>query len=148
MSVARAIRAASPLQRRVKPGKQGIEARDRHRFREKAPHRVVDSLDLDAAFEKQIPVENRWDYLIGTTLPTRRLVAVEVHSAYSSQVRGVIAKKRAAQAQLRGHLNEQARIDDWVWIASGPTRITKTMPQWRLLTSEGIRLVGSKLVLD
>ena len=147
MSVAGALQPSSPLRRAVRAGKQGIRPADRPRIEEARPHCLVDSLDLDAALEEEAPGENRWDYLIGGTHAGQTLLGVEVHPAYTGEVKVVVAKKKAAQAQLRAHLDAKARVREWIWIASGPTRITKTMPQWRLLTSEGIRLVGSKLVV-
>lgn len=144
MSVAKALKVGK-LAAQVRPGKQALTARDSERVREVRSQKVIDSLDLDGALKESLPQENRWDYLIGTNLTGREVLAVEVHPAYSSEVRSVIAKKQAAKTQLQGHLQSGAKVQAWLWVSSGPTRLAKTTPEFRLLQRAGIRLVGSAL---
>jgi hypothetical protein len=148
VSVRKALKKGDPLVPAVEPGKQALRKNDRERVSESSTVRVLDSLDLDAATQVSHGGENRWDYLLGTSHGNLPLIAVEVHPANTGEARVLIAKKRAAEAVLRSSFEPGERVRRWFWIASGGTKITRNTPEARMLDAAGIRLVGSRLLLD
>lgn len=62
-----------------------------------------DSLDLDEATRVMHPNDARWDYLLGHER-SAQVIAVESHSAQTSEVSLVIAKRAASRRHLAGHL--------------------------------------------
>ena len=147
MSVRKSLAPRSPLRTEVQAGKQALRKSDREKIAESAGAKVVDSLDLDAATARELPEENRWDYLVGTTVAGATLLAIEVHPASTSQVSTVIQKKLAAELYLKEQLVSGARPKAWIWLASGTTAIPQTTAQDRRLNQAGIRLAGGRLNL-
>jgi hypothetical protein len=139
-----ALRARSPLQSAVceglgaleKPHKQLIEAAVRTTF--------VDSLEIDEGLRKGNDTANRWDYLLGHG-ESSVIVAFEPHSAATGDATTVIAKKKAAQIQLREHLKPGARVAAWMWVASGRVDFVPHDRVLRRLDQEGITFVGGML---
>lgn len=112
------IHRDSVLRSQVKRGLQSIERRHADLIDTGARQAIADSLDLDAALASDHPDEPRWDYLLGHR-STRKVLAMETHSAHDDQVTAVIAKRRHAIRQLEPHLLRGIRVDAWYWIASG-----------------------------
>lgn len=57
-----------------------------------ARQEVSDSLDLDAAWEAELPTEHRWDYL--DSFPgDGQIVVIEPHTARDSVISVVIARR-------------------------------------------------------
>jgi hypothetical protein len=104
----------------------------------------ADSLDLDAALAADHPAEHRWDYLLGHA-STRRILAVEVHAAHTSEVGVVIRKKKAAKQQLQAHLAAGAQVSSWIWVPSGKVGFVPMERAVLRLSENGIVFAGSKL---
>jgi hypothetical protein len=106
--------------------------------------RIGDSLDLDEASRKGHNQENRWDYLLSVPA-SKRLIAMEPHSAKDSEVSVVIAKKRASTQYLQAHLLPKHRISEWFWVASGSVGFSIMDKATRQLDSAGITFAGKVL---
>jgi hypothetical protein len=104
----------------------------------------ADSLDLDEATRADHPNDNRWDYLLGHG-PSSNVVAVEVHSAETSQVGVVIAKKERSRVHLREHLTPGSSVAAWYWIASNAAALVPFDKVKLRLEQNGIRMVGRSL---
>jgi hypothetical protein len=104
----------------------------------------ADSLDLDAALTAEHPSKHRWDYLLGHTAK-RRIVAVEVHSADTSEVSVVIDKKKAAMLQLQAHLAAGAQVSKWIWVSSGRVGFLPFEKCCLRLSQNGIDFAGTEL---
>lgn len=141
-----ALNPKSHLRGAVRPGLQALKKdHARNLLHESIKSRFTDSIDLDESLRGSAPGEHRWDYLIGdgTSLS---VIAVEPHSAHSSEVSVVIEKRNAALTHLRPHLRTGARIAAWYWVSSGPVnflRYEKTLLQ---LEQHGIKFVGRTLL--
>jgi hypothetical protein len=73
------------------------------------------------------------------------VVALEPHSASSSEVSTVIAKRARAREQLRAHLKENVVVSRWYWVASGRVDFVPFDKQMRRLEQAGITFVGKQL---
>ncbi len=104
----------------------------------------ADSLDLDKAMQEGHEQENRWDYLLGHT-QSATVIGLEPHSARQDQITTVIKKKEAARQQLRGHLEQGARVTAWLWVASGKVHFAPTEKAHRRLDQTGIKFVGREV---
>ena len=104
----------------------------------------ADSLDIDEAFKEGREQENRWDYLLGHE-PGKQVVAVEPHSASTSEVTTVINKRLAARQQLRDHLRDGVDVKIWLWVASGKVRFVPMEKAMFRLAQNGIEFVGRKI---
>lgn len=105
----------------------------------------ADSLALDDALRAGHEQENRWDYLLGHR-DSGKVVGLEPHSAKSDEVSTVIAKRRMALRQLRGHMKRGARVSAWYWVASGSVDFLPFDKAVLTLANEGITFVGKKLL--
>jgi hypothetical protein len=143
------IRAAltqdSFLRDEVKDGLAGIEHAHRGYIDESVRTAFADSLDLDKALQAKHGQENRWDYLLGHA-DSRKVVGLEPHSAQVDEISTVIAKRRAARAQLQSHLRPGARIEAWLWVASGKVHFANTEKARVRLDQNGIKFVGTKVM--
>jgi hypothetical protein len=139
-----ALRADSRLQPHVQDG-LGALAKDSDVLHERLRQDFGDSLDTDTALKSAHPKEHRWDYLLGHT-PSRKLIGVECHSANTSEVSVIIAKKRAAESQLRPHLRNGVFVSCWYWVASGTVQIHDLDKARRRLDQAGIELVGRRVL--
>ncbi len=140
--VTRAL-GASKLASAIKPGLQGM---GQHSARVDGAIRATfaDSIDLDEATRPEHPNDNRWDYLLGHST-TSNIVAVEVHSAETSQVSVVIEKKERSRAHLRAHLASGAGVAAWFWVASNAVDLVPFDKVSIRLTQNGIKMVGRSL---
>ena len=140
-----ALQAASALLSQVRDGLEAVKHKDRRYLAQDVRRAFADSLDLDAALQEEHPEENRWDYLLGYA-PSEEVVGVESHSAKQDEISTVIAKKRAAKAQLAEHLQSRKRVARWLWVASGPVHFADTEKTRRLLDQNGIQFVGRRVL--
>lgn len=139
-----AVLRASRLTFLVRDGLQALKAADRRLIDESIKTRLHDSLDIDAAFAETHSNENRWDYLIGDTVP-ERLIGLEPHSAKSDEVSTVIRKKRRALEQLRQHLKPGKKVWRWFWVSAGAVHFPDTDRVNLQLAQENIQFVGKQL---
>lgn len=140
-----ALLDTSPLLERVEDGLGAVEKAHKPYFAEEVRTSFADSLDIDKALQKGNDQANRWDYLLGHS-GSSKLIGLEPHSAKEDQISTVIAKKKAATKQLAEHLGASARIDRWLWVASGPVHFANTERARVRLDQNGIQFVG-KVVL-
>ena len=139
-----ALKPTSALLPAVKVGMGAFLARDKRLVAVSERPKIGDSLDLDEALREQFPNANRWDYLL--SIPnTGKLVALEPHHANDCEVSVVIAKKKHAADQLRGHLHPRYRISEWLWVSHGRASFSRMEQATRRLAQEGITYVGRSL---
>jgi len=93
--VREALEKGSFLLDDVKDGLNAIIRDHKHYFHEGIKSEFDDSIDIDASFKLGREQENRWDYLIGHRA-RGAVIAVEPHSAYTSEIETVIKKKKSA----------------------------------------------------
>ncbi len=103
-----------------------------------------DSIDLDEATRVGRDGEYGWDYLLGHRA-NAQVIALEPHSATTSEVSVVIAKRARAQEQLREHVKAGMRVAEWYWVASGRVDFVPHDKQINRLNAAGIKFVGSRL---
>jgi hypothetical protein len=143
--VRRALQATSPLLSQVRDGLEAVKRKDRSYLAQDVRRAFADSLDLDAALQEKHPEENRWDYLLGHA-PSEEVIGVEPHSAKQDEISTVIAKKKAAKAQLAEHLQSRKRVARWLWVASCKVHFADTEKARRLLDQNGIEFVGRRVL--
>lgn len=143
--VRQALKPKSFLQQVIKDGLKALQ--QEHRLYIDSPLRAEfgDSVNIDKAFLAEHEEENRWDYLLGH-VPSGEVIALEPHSAKQSEVSTIIAKRKAARDHLQLHLEADARIAAWLWVASGNVHFADTEKVRRQLDQNGIQFVG-KVVL-
>lgn len=139
-----ALRPESSLQASVKDGLGAVQSAHRGYLAEELRSQFGDSLELDEAVRREHQRSNRWDYLLGHS-PSGAVVGVEPHSAHTSEVRVVIAKRRAAMDHLRGHLRDGTRVAMWIWVASGRVDFLPFDRAKRRLDEAGITFVGTQV---
>jgi hypothetical protein len=139
-----ALKADSELQPLVQDGLGALEATHKSYIDDSVRTDFADSIDIDAALREGREQEHRWDYLLGHA-PSRRVVAVEPHAAKDDQIKTVIQKRKAARDQLRDHLRDGAKVDCWLWVASGKVKFAPTEKAIRRLSQNGIQFVGRKI---
>lgn len=100
--VSRALKG-SYLAAAIQEGTQAIPGDNRKHIEESVRPEFVDSLNLDEATRERHPNDARWDYLLGHALSSR-VVALETHSAETSQVSKVIQKRTASLLHLQDQL--------------------------------------------
>lgn len=144
-SLRRALRDESSLLPKVVDGIGAVEAGHRNYFDEPVRRSFEDSLALDEALRAGNEGEHRWDYLLGHG-PSGQVIAVEPHSAKQDQVSTIIRKRAAAREQLRPHLESNARVARWLWVASGAVQFADTDKARRRLDQHGIEFVGRKVL--
>ena len=139
-----AIDACPELKGQGRAGTKALGSNAKH-VRVTAP---TGSLDIDEALRPHLPQDHRYDYGIG--LPARgrrkdeRVVWVEVHSAYTSEVSRVLKKQDALARWLRTHAPDLNRMTTrYVWVPSGRVRIPKRTPQYRQLAKSRVDLCSS-----
>ncbi len=138
------LRSASTLLAGVRDGLGALEKPHKQLIDEKIRPSFVDSLEIDEGVKEGHEQENRWDYLLGHG-ETSAVVALEPHSAYTSEVSTVIGKKNSAREQLRAHLKPGSTITAWFWVASGRVDFAPHEKVIRRLDQEGITFVGGML---
>jgi len=140
-----ALVAGSTLHTLVHDGLGAIKDDHRGYIHESLRAEFSDSLDLDEAMRPEHNPEYRWDYLLGHR-PSTAVVGLEPHSARADEISTVIAKRKAARDQLRSHLKPDARIEAWLWVASGKVHFAETEKARRRLDQNGIQFVGTKVL--
>ncbi|HEU4538990.1 MAG TPA: hypothetical protein VFS00_32945 [Polyangiaceae bacterium] len=142
--IRKALRNASTLQPHVRDGLGAVKGKDLAYLERSLRSVFDDSLELDAALQKGREQENRWDYLLGYgTAGT--VVGLEPHSATNHEVSVVIKKRKAALRQLGPHLNPNARVAAWFWVASGRVDLVPYEKKKLQLDQEGITFIGKAL---
>jgi hypothetical protein len=145
-AVRAALHEGSTLLSSVCDGMGAVENAHRSYFDDGLRSRIDDSLNLDEATRSAHPQANRWDYVLGDQ-GTRKLFAVEPHSANTGEISVVIKKKAAALEHLRGHLRNGQVIDRWIWVASGTVRLVPLEKSKFQLDKAGIVLCGRRVML-
>jgi outer membrane protein assembly factor BamE (lipoprotein component of BamABCDE complex) len=120
---------------------QALLMRDRALIAPAERPKIGDSLDLDAAFKKDFPNANRWDYVFSVAT-TGKLIALEPHIAKDSEISVLIAKKKHAATQLRAHFQPQYGVSEWLWVSHGRTSFSRMEQATRRLAQAGIRYLG------
>jgi hypothetical protein len=112
-----------------------------------AKPKVAESLDLDEALRAHHPNDPRWDYLLGVVAEgvEAHVVGLEPHSAETAEVKTVIAKRKAALAQLDQHLRPKVKVKKWLWVASGGVDFVPHDKVLLRLAQAGIEFVGKQL---
>lgn len=139
-----ALQPRSALRSQVRDGTAAVAGQDADYLAKEVRPQFADSLALDEALQKGHEQENRWDYLLGHAA-TSALVGVEPHSAKTDQISTVIAKKRAAQVQLRPHLQPGKNVRLWLWVSSGRVDFSPFDKAIRRLAEEGIEFAGRQV---
>lgn len=140
----RALKSASRLQALIRDGLEAIEKRDKKLIDTSLRGAFSDSLGLDEALREGNEQSHRWDYLLGIE-ELDVVVGLEPHGAKDREISVLIAKKRAALEQLRGHLNAGYRIAAWYWVQSSGGGFLDTERARRQADQEGITFVGRSL---
>lgn len=141
--VSRAL-AGSRLSAAIKPGIQAIPSINRSCVDDTLRSEFADSIDLDEATREQHPNDKRWDYLLGHR-DFAKVVALETHSAETSEVSVVIQKRAASLVHLRAHLVDGHRVAAWYWVASGRVDFVPHEKAINRLNENGIAFVGRRL---
>jgi hypothetical protein len=140
-----ALKPMSSLRALVRNGLGAVKGAHRSYIDASIRPEFADSIDIDTALQAGHDQENRWDYLLGHTT-SGKVIALEPHSAKQDQVSTVIRKRDSAREQLRPHLNADARISSWLWVASGRVHFADTETVRRRLDQHGILFVGPRLL--
>ena len=141
--VSRALEGSS-LAAAIRSGIQAIPSEKRQYIEESLRPGFSDSLDLDEATRAQYPEDARWDYLLGHT-DSAHVVALEAHSAQTSQVSLVIRKRAASRRHLQDHLADGHQVAAWYWVASGRVDFVPHEKTLNRLSENGIEFVGGRL---
>jgi hypothetical protein len=143
--IRKALEEQSPLQQAVRDGLGACKDAHRAYIDENLRAAFADSLDCDEAMRAIYPDDHRWDYLFGYR-PSGVVIGLEPHSAKEDQISTVIEKRKAALEQLRPHLKEGARVETWLWVASGTVHFADTEKARRRLDQSGIKFVGKRVL--
>lgn len=141
--VSRAL-TGSYLAGAIRRGIQALPNDKRKHLADSVRSDFVDSLDLDEASRPRHPTDARWDYLLGHA-PSSQVVAVETHSAETSQVALVIQKRTASLGHLRDQLVAGHGVAAWYWAASGRVDFVPHEKTVIRLSQHGIEFVGGRL---
>jgi hypothetical protein len=141
--VSRALKN-SYLAEAIQQGIQAIPSQNRRHISESMRSEFLDSLDLDEASRQRYPEDARWDYLLGHARSSQ-IVAVETHSAETSQVSRVIQKRTASLGHLQDQLSEGCNVAAWYWAASGRIDFVPHEKIVLRLSQNGIQFVGGCL---
>ena len=128
----------------VQDGIQAVPNDKRKHIAESLRPEFRDSLDLDEASKARHPNDARWDYLLGH-VGSSQVVAIETHSAETSQVTRVIAKRTSSLGHLRNQLAAGHGIAAWYWAASGRVDFVPHERTVLRLSENGIQFVGGRL---
>jgi hypothetical protein len=141
--VSRALEG-SYLASAIQGGIQAIPSDKRKHISESLRTDFLDSLDLDEASRTRHPTDARWDYLLGHA-PSSQVVAIETHSAETSEVSRVIQKRTASLGHLRDQLGDGHNVAAWYWAASGRIDFVPHEKTVLRLSEHGIQFVGGRL---
>jgi hypothetical protein len=141
--VSRALKG-SYLAAAIQGGIQAIPNDKRKHISESVRAEFLDSLDLDEATRPKHPADARWDYLLGHE-ESSQVIAIETHSAETSQVSRVIQKRAASLVHLRNQLCAGHHVAAWYWAASGRVDFVPHEKAVLRLNENGIEFVGGRL---
>jgi hypothetical protein len=141
--VYRALKS-SYLAKAIQGGIQAVPSDKRKHIAESVRSEFLDSIDLDEATRERHPNDARWDYLLGHVLSSK-IVAIETHSAETSQVSKVIQKRTASIGHMQGQLTEGHHVAAWYWAASGRIDFVPHEKTVLRLSENGIQFVGGRL---
>lgn len=141
--VTRALKG-SRLAEAIQPGLQAVPQADRRYIGESLRPAFLDSLNLDEATRPQHPGDSRWDYLLGHS-ESSQVVALEAHSASTSNVAEVVRKRAASREHLQAHFQDGETVAAWYWVASGRVDFAPHDKTINYLDQNGIQFVGSRL---
>jgi hypothetical protein len=141
--VSRALKG-STLATAIRPGIQAVPGDKHKHIGESLRPEFLDSLDLDEATRPKYPHDARWDYLLGHA-HSSQVIAIETHSAETSQVSKVIQKRTASLGHLRGQLAAGHKVAAWYWAASGRVDFVPHDKILNRLDQNGIQFVGGRL---
>jgi hypothetical protein len=141
--VSRALKG-SYLAAAIQGGIQAVPNDKRKHISESVRPDFLDSLDLDEASRPRHPNDARWDYLLGHA-PSSQVVAIETHSAETSEVSRVIQKRTASLGHLRDQLGDGHNVAAWYWAASGRVDFVPHEKIVLRLSEHGIQFVGGRL---
>jgi hypothetical protein len=141
--VTRALKG-SYLTAAIQGGIQAVPTDKRKHISESVRSDFLDSLDLDEASRPRFPNDARWDYLLGHATSSK-IVAIETHSAETSQVSKVIQKRTASLGHLQGQLATGHHVAAWYWVASGRVDFVPHEKTVLRLSENGIQFVGGRL---
>ena len=112
---------------------------------------LVGSVALDDVLRARYPDDPRWDYGIGLKKSAREFaVWIEVHPAWTSEVRTVLRKLQWLKTWLKNHapkLQKLTGVQSYFWVATGGVHIRQGSPQARLLQSAGLSMPRKRLDL-
>ncbi len=128
----------------IRAGLQAVPGDKRKHIADAIRADFSDSLDLDDATRQRHPHDARWDYLLGHD-SSSHIVAIETHSAETSEVSKVIQKRRASLQHIRGELGSQHHVAAWYWAASGRVDFVPHERTMLRLSENGIQFVGGRL---
>ena len=128
----------------IQGGIQAVPNDKRKHISEAVRPDFLDSLDLDEASKSRHPTDARWDYLLGHAASSQ-VVAIETHSAETSQVSRVIQKRTASLGHLQGQLGAGHNVAAWYWAASGRIDFVPHEKAVLRLSQNGIQFVGGRL---
>ncbi len=141
--VTRALKGSS-LAETIQPGLRAIPQADRRYIGESLRPTFLDSLNLDEATRSKHPGDSRWDYLLGHD-GSSQVIALEAHSANTSNVAEVVRKRAASREHLQAHLQDGEAVAAWYWVASGRVDFAPHDKTINYLDQNGIQFVGSRL---
>ncbi len=143
-----AVLSCNLLKGALQSGLQALRSADLPRVSTVDSRRILGSINLDAATQKQHPNDPRWDYAVGCRCShnSQTVYWIEVHPANSHHVDEVIRK----QVWLRDWVSAHAPMlhqlpSKYYWVASGRVALPPNSPQRRKLAKSGIRFAGTHL---
>lgn len=130
-------------------GLQALRPEDRPHIEAEDPRKLTGSVDIDKAYQKLMPQDNRWDFGIAFQHSDRKeevVYWVELHTASDSQVKVVIKKAEWLLQWLKTQGKHLAGFEkEIIWVSSGATAFTRSSPQKKLMAQAGLQHVGNKL---
>jgi hypothetical protein len=135
----------SALRSKVANSLGALRGADKKLIHENVRTQFADSLEIDDNLRQGNDRENRWDYILGHG-PSTLVIGLEPHTATTSEVSSVVAKRKAALVQLRPHLKGGASVAEWFWVSSGRVDFVPHEKQVNRLAQSGITFVGSMLL--
>lgn len=140
-SLADALTTTSSLLVLRLAGLGAIVARDRRLILLDQRTRITDSLNLEAALAATGHSGKKWDYLLSVG-DTRKVVALEPHTASDTDIAAVIQKRREARLFLTRHFRTGSAVHRWLWVSHGPCSFSNNERARRQLDQHGIEYVG------
>jgi hypothetical protein len=144
-----AVEKTPHLETAYEPGLQALRAEDKPHIAAEDTRKLTGSVDVDKAFQKVDPKQNRWDFAIAYQHANRTeevIYWVELHTASDSQVNVVIKKAQWLLSWLIAAGKLLAKFErDIVWVSSGPTSFTLSAPQRKQMALVGMQHRGSLL---